>query len=395
MLFQALDDKEVCVGVYANDKFYFKKIPKNLTKTWSYSAFLKDKDVEYASLYCEGKSLEEVCPAYLKKDWDKVKDRLTAFYRAAAEVKLDLNMHCVHNVMPPHFLKELCRVKNKITQHVITVHKKPTNYEQLLSVTKVLTEIKNRKLNLDLNLLDDKRHELKTRNFLKRMKNTLPYISYNLFGTKTGRLTTKKNSFPILTMNKNYRAILKPRNDWLVEFDYNAAELRVMLGLLGKNQPQEDLHEWNLKNIYKELETRERAKKRIFAWLYNPESNDTLSSEAYDRESIKKKYWDGKKVATIFNREIESDEHHAVNYIIQSTFADLFLEQVVKVHNFLKGKKSFISFMVHDSLVVDLAEEEREILPELKKILAETSLGKFKISLNAGKNFGALKELKI
>ena len=93
---------------------------------------------------------------------------------------------------------------------------------------------------------------LKVRNFIKHNKNTFPYVVYDPFKSKTGRLVTK-NSFPILTMDKNYRKILKPNNDWFIEFDFNAAELRVLLGLLGKEQPQEDLHEWNKKNVYKDF----------------------------------------------------------------------------------------------------------------------------------------------
>ena len=138
-----------------------------------------------------------------------------------------------------------------------------------------------------------------------------------------------------------------------LEFDYNAAELRVMLGLLGKEQPKEDLHEWNLKNVYKGIGTREKAKERIFAWLYNPESQDYLSNKAYDREEILTKYWNGTHVKTCFNREIEADKHHALNYVIQSTAADLFLRQMTEVWKLLKDKKSYIAFCMHDSLVID------------------------------------------
>jgi DNA polymerase I-like protein with 3'-5' exonuclease and polymerase domains len=196
-------------------------------------------------------------------------------------------------------------------------------------------------------------------------------------------------------MDKSYRKILKPNNDWFLEFDYNAAELRVMLGLSGKEQPKEDIHEWNLKNVYNGTGTREEAKKRIFAWLYNPESKDALSSKAYDRNELLNKHWDGTNVKTYFNREIEADAHHALNYIIQSTAADLFLRQMIEVWKLLKGKKSYIAFCMHDSLVIDFSEEEQYLLNELKEKFENTQFGKFKVNSSAGKNYGEMKRLNV
>ena len=54
-----------------------------------------------------------------------------------------------------------------------------------------------------------------------------------------------------------------PQNDWFLELDYNAAEVRTLLALSGKDQPEEDIHEWNIKNIYDGDLTREEAKRKI------------------------------------------------------------------------------------------------------------------------------------
>ena len=80
----------------------------------------------------------------------------------------------------------------------------------------------------------------------------------------------------------------------------------------------------------------QEAKKRIFAWLYNPNSKDHLSSKAYERDSVLKKYYDSDQITTFFDRTIEADEHHALNYIIQSTAADLFFKQMIKVWEMLE-----------------------------------------------------------
>ena len=276
--------------------------------------------------------------------------------------------------------------------YVFKRYEKPDNYDYLLSLTKVTAEIKNKNLKINLDSLSKRMHEFKTRQFVKKIKKGPSNIAYDISGTKTGRLLTKK-SFPILTMDKTYRTILEPNNDWFVEFDYNAAELRGLMGLLGKEQPQEDMHEWNLKNVFGGIGTRNKAKERIFAWLYNPKSKDYLSNRAYDRDSVLQKYYNGSQVTTFWNRKIDSDDHHALNYIIQSTAADLFLKQMVKVWNILKNKKSYIAFCVHDSFVVDFAEEDIGILREIKKIFKSTDLGEFKVNIVAGKNYGDMHKL--
>jgi len=393
MIFQTFDDKKKCVAVFAKDKIHKGKWPIPLTKTWDYSEFLRDTNVEYAKYYCGGQNLNEVCPDHLRTEWTDVNKKLKAFYGAVEEAQLDLNEHCFFDLVPPHFLLDYGRTKSKICAHIFSNFKKPQDYEYMVNLTKVLTEIKNTKLNIETGPLESRRYEFKVRRFLKKINKIPPYIIYDTQGTKTGRLTSK--DFPILTMDKEYRTILKPNNKWFLELDYNAAELRVMLALLGKEQPSEDLHEWNLKNVYKGTGTRDTAKKRIFAWLYNPESKDHLSSQEYNREELLTKYWDGTRVKTYFDREIKADPYHALNYIIQSTAADLFLRQMIKVWELLKEKESQIAFCLHDSLIIDLAEEDETILNEIKEEFANTELGIFKVNVFGGKNFGDMKRMNV
>ena len=393
MLFQTFDDKSECVSVFVKGHIT-KDLPLNLTRTWSYAEYLKGLDVQYAQLYCHGQSLNEVCPNHIQREWEKVNNKLKAFYRASQEAKLDLSEHCFFDMVPEAFLRDYAAVKNKICNYVFQNYQKPLTYDFSLELAKVLTEIKNRKLNIDEGALNNRLAEYKVREFVKKIKRTPAYISYNAFKTKTGRLSTFSSSFPILTMHTSYRKMLVPNNDWFVEFDFNAAELRVMLGLLGLGQPQEDMHDWNIKNVFEGVVDRKTAKKNIFAWLYSAKKDKNIE-KVYDRGAIKQKYWDGQSVNTIFGRQIESDEFHSVNYTIQSTAADLFLRQMIKVWKLLEGKKSYVAFSLHDSLVIDFSEEDQQMINEIKEAFANTSLGKFKVSAYAGKNYGEMRKLNI
>ena len=394
MIFQTLDDKKECVGIYLDGELCFNEpLPSGLSKTWSYSAFLEDLDIQYASIYCGGKSLREACPEALKDRLEAVEKRFMSFVKSFTTSRVSLNENCFYDLVPKKFLLEWCYVRDMICEHVFETYERPKNYDYTLELIKVIEEIKHNRLNIDKKEL--KLHKVKHMKFLKSLKTINPYCRFNVWGTKTGRLTTIKNSFPILTLDKEFRSILKPKNDFFVELDFNAAELRTLLSLLGKEQPQEDMHAWNVENIFKGNISRDDAKKRIFAWLYNPESKDRLCEKFYDRETIINKYYDGTKVTTPFGKEIESQERTALNYIIQSTCAENVLKQMIKVSNYLKGTKSHVAFPIHDSIVLDLSVEDKERLPELLEIFSQTDLGKFKVNVSVGTNFGNLKKLEV
>ena len=59
MIFQTLDDKSECIGIYADGKLHFDKIPDNLTTTWKYTGSLANKDIEFVGLWTNGSSIEE------------------------------------------------------------------------------------------------------------------------------------------------------------------------------------------------------------------------------------------------------------------------------------------------------------------------------------------------
>ena len=394
MYFQTLDDKNECLGVYLNGEIYYDSIPEGITKTWAYSPSLSDREVEYANLYCGGSSLEDVVPTAYADRWELIQNKLKAYFRSFNEAKVDLNENCFFDLVPERFLLEFCEIKNKITETVLQNYEKPEDYEFMLNLTKVVESMKSKKLNIDVSNIKTRLFEFKARQWKDKVVKGSPYISYDIYGTKTGRMTTKKNSFPILTLPKEYRSVIKPTNDWFVELDFNAAELRTLLSLAGREQPEGDIHNWNIENIFKENMSREKAKKSIFAWLYNP-SMKHPAEKVYNRTSVLDKHWDGDKIQTIYGREIEADKHHALNYVIQSTTSDLFLRRMIDVHEILKNKKSHIAFCVHDSLVIDLDNEEKDMIPEIKKIFSDTELGNFKVNLSAGKDYGTMKELKI
>jgi len=392
LYFQALDNKRDCYGFFYEGSLSSELTPE-AKRTWRYSPNLGDTAAEFAYLYCNGKDLKDVCPEHLIEDFAKVSEKMLAFLKTFELAKVSLSENCFYDLVPEKFLLQYFNIKNEITRHIFENTPRPDNYEFLADLDQLLIDISQQPLEIDKARLRKFYHLPAGQALVKKLSRNRTSVQYNLFGTKTGRLTTETNSFPILTLKKELRSTLAPKNDWFVEFDYNAAELRTLLALSGKDQPLDDLHEWNAKNIYRGLTTRAEAKKRIFAWLYNPESTDYLSERAYDRSSVVKKYYNGAQVSTFFGRVIPADEHHALNYIIQSTASDLFLRKAVEIDKMLKGCRTQIAFLLHDALVLDFSAEDMPILKEILAAFPRTALGDFKTNVSAGPDLGNMTEL--
>tara|TARA_R100000008_G_scaffold78371_1_gene59338 strand:- start:1536 stop:2723 length:1188 start_codon:yes stop_codon:yes gene_type:complete len=395
LLFQIIDNKSECLGYYTDGKLIFEEeLPSDMKRTWKYSLSLEEaKGVELAYLYCGGKSIEEVCPSHLRERLQKHSEKLKAFVRSFMESKISLHENCFFNLVPHKFLINYYDAKNEICRHVFENYEKPYNYYYMKDLSMTLEQIRHRPLNVDLKIMRDEAHTVAGKNFINKMKNTKLVCDYNIFGTKTGRLTTKKNTFPILTMDKKYRNILKPTNDWFVELDFNAAELRTILSLNDKEQPTIDMHSWNAEYVYNNDKTRDEAKKSIFAWLYNPDSKDSAPNKFYDKENLLQNYYINGTVTNPFGREIAADPHHAINYLVQSTSADNTLRQMVRIAKMLRGCKSFVAFTLHDSVIIDLHHQERSLLPLLTHSFGSTDLGEFVVNISAGQSFGNMRSL--
>jgi hypothetical protein len=391
MIFQALDDKSECIGIYADGKLSFEDFPNNLTQTWRYSASITDPSVEYAWIRAGGRNITDCCPEDLCNELQATQRKMKAYLKSFKIAKVNMADHCVFDLIPHDFLVQFCEIKNKITEHVFNEYEKPNNYGHLDTVYKLLHKIRYQKLNLSSEDCKQLFYSSMNRQKIQELMKHYTRIDYNMFGTITGRLTTHPESFPIITLKKDLRRIIKPHNDLMMSLDYNGAEIRTLLDLCGQQQPDHDIHEWNIQNVINDLTmTREEGKLYFFAWLYNPESND-IESDYYDRERVLDKYYKEGYIHTPYGRKIKVEQRKALNYLIQSTTADRVLEKAVLIDKMLEGRKSFISHIVHDEIVIDYADEDRDIVIGIRDVFEDGYLA----NLRAGKDYYNLNELKL
>ena len=405
MLFQTLDDKTECVGIYTDNQLIFdpEVFPTGLTQTWKYAPYLRNLDVDYISLYLEGKSIKESIPEYLQDDWDDVCQKIVAFKRSLSISQVNTYENCFFDLVPQRFLVEFCEVKNKITEHIANNVKRPERYQFYKHVSMMLEDLSHRQIKIDKQTVSSYLQDHKLKNHARNILEASPFVKYNQFGTKTGRLTTKKGSVPILTMSKEFRSAIHPQNDCYVELDFNGAEVRTLLGLLGKEQPEGDVHDFHLSEIFTKINTRDQAKVAFFAWLYgsrtaaDPEEMRKLA-EYYKKDELLEKYWDGNTVRTPFKKVIDNaSAHHALNYLVQSTAAELTLKQAVKLEYLLRTQSqgSHIAFLIHDAIVIDMKNEDANLLKSMVALMGSTNFGKFVVNIKRGKTLGSMKDIRL
>ena len=385
MIFQILDDKRDCLGLFSNGEFYYGQIKRAFESTWDWSPHLSDDDYEYARVWCGGKTLEEACPKHLTERLEVHKKRVKNFVNAANVAKINLEDVCLFDIIPEQALNHWCQVKNEICEYVFETYTKPANHKFMIDINKLVYEISNNPVILNKNkLFKYQKADYKARSLWKNFGEKTPYISYDIYGAVTGRLTTKTNSFPILNLKKEIADVVVPKNDAFIQFDFNGAEIRTLLSLSGEPQPQEDIHEFNAKILKC---SRAEAKKKFFAWFYNPNKKNKELAKFYKRDVVLEKHYVDGVVMTPFGRKIVADDFHSFNYLLQSASSDNCLSQAVKLNKFLNGRKSFVHSVVHDSVTIDFHGEDRDLVSHIKQIFEDTRLGEFKSSMHIGKNY--------
>ena len=376
MILQTLDIKNNCKGIFYNNQILlenFENIIQNYFLAWKHSSLLDEEKYEYLYLYLKGKKLSDY-----SNDVDlfrEYENKLEAHCKAATTAKVSLSDECFFDLIPEHQLVKWFSVRKQALESLYRQVNKTKDYD-ILHKAHVLTE------------------NISQQNI--RFGTKIGKVIYDVFGSATGRLTTKRGSIPVLTLKKEQRQLIKPQNDAFVELDLNAAEIRMLMALSGQEQPQGDIHEWVVSNVFNEEIERSKAKVELFAWLYNPSSSKSQFDKFFSRQ-IFRDFFDSEKqvLTTPFGRELQVEERKAQNYLLQSTTSDQVLENAYKIQKMLKGTKTTIAFTLHDSIILDMDQKDAIMLRDIKKQFEQTRWGNFVSTCKIGKTFGNLKELKI
>ena len=376
MILQTLDIKNNCTGIFHNNTFLLDNVQETANQyllAWKHSPMLDDEKFRYLYLSLKDEDLSAYC-----RDPElflTYKRKMESHQKAALTAKVSLESECFFDLLPQHQLLKWFQIRQQALEALNRVSKKEDDYDILHKIHVLTTNIARQDI------------------YFGTKKGR---VLYNIFGSATGRLTTKRNSVPVLTLKKEQRELLRPQNDAFVELDLNAAEVRMLMALSGREQPRGDIHEWIVDNVFNGSIERSKAKIELFAWLYNPSSSKSRFDQIFSRQIFRDFFAPEDEVLTTpFGRRLVVDERKAQNYLLQSTTSDQVLENAYKIQKMLKGTKSTIAFTLHDSIILDMAQEDAIMLRDIKSQFEQTRWGSFVSTCKIGKTFANLKELKI
>lgn len=377
MFIYVLDKVNTEYLYYYNKKIVLsKELPDDITYTWKYNTYLNDSSIEYVNIYVNNRKIEELTKQYNIPEFPLLQKQLNTHVSLLKNRDSSaLRTKSLNHYISESLLLRYCSIMEQVSDIVFNNVKKPNHYDIMSKIIKVTENVKFQKLNID-------------------SEEYRPYIHYNPFKVVTGRMGLDSGYFPITNLKKENRHIIQPNFDFLYELDYNSAEIRVILTLMGFEYTDIDIHDYHNIHKFSGLKNREFLKRDFYSWLYNPSKTCKFYDSLYTKKSIdtlrKNHYVDG-YVQTIFGRKIECEERKWLNYLAQSTCSDLFFDRVYAIWSYLKKNNlnSRIYFTLHDSLVLDVCEYERDIvLDSVTDIFRQTHLGEFLVNQKIGVDYG-------
>jgi hypothetical protein len=226
------------------------------------------------------------------------------------------------------------------------------------------------------------------------------YSNYNLT-TSTGRPSNAFGTVNFAALNNAQRRAFVPKNDLLVEYDYDAYHLRLIGDFIGYKFPQASVHEY-LASFYGS--TYEESKQITFKLLYGGISDKIAKSIPFFRkikDYINEKWSEynlNKFVSTdIYNRKLTQNNHQDMNrnklfnYLIQAYETERNIKTIIELQKYLYDKHSTLVLYGYDSFTLDFNKKDGvDLLKQVKKILEQE---RYSTKVKAGVNLGEMNSI--
>ena len=269
-------------------------------------------------------------------------------------------------------------------------------------IEKVYRSIERRGLRIDEKILD-KYFETKWKPY--SIEDGLLYSYYNLHNI-TGRPTNSFNTINFLALNKDNgcREAFLPVNNAFVEYDFEGYHLKLISKLIRfEFNSSESIHTV-LGRMYFNVEELtddeyKQSKEISFKQIYGGISDEYKNIPFFKKISaFIEQLWETYSLNGWLDlptgRRLRSMEgmypQKLFNYYLQNceTISNLFLLE--SIQDYLKDKKSFITLVVYDSILIDFNfEDGKEVLTTIKDIIYKKGLTS---KVKYGSNYNSLRK---
>lgn len=264
--------------------------------------------------------------------------------------------------------------------------------------------------------------------FKIRKNHKLAKVNYSNKRTITGRITSKDSAYNPQNLDKHNddrkNIISRFENGNILVLDYISFETKIALYISDdedfiRDYYDQDLHFETACVLYETQDI--TAEQRDFSKILNHSllygaGEDTLIqklstqfSNPYDKlskikELLKPIIAKSEEIKTFYQKHgfltmptgslIYPEKAHAsFNNYIQAYAAEIVVDKLFEIRDFLKSYKTEFLFQVHDSLVFDLHPSEHFLIERLCKRLSQHKNMFFGINYSMGPNYKELKEL--
>ena len=210
------------------------------------------------------------------------------------------------------------------------------------------------------------------------------YSYYNLYNL-TARPTNSFNGINFLAIpkDKDFRECFVPKNDFLVEFDFDAYHLRLISRLIGFEPPKESMHNYLGRAYFNVAELTDEQYKEskaiTFKQLYGGiekqyEDIDFFSSLNQFIDQEWKKYNAHKALVLPTGRILKKlsgmSKLKLFNYIVQNLETKENIYKILQINKLLSDKKTKLILITYDSFLFDFSQDDgKTLLKDIKQIL--------------------------
>lgn len=213
------------------------------------------------------------------------------------------------------------------------------------------------------------------------------YSYYNLYNL-TSRPTNSFNGINFLAIPKDheFRKCFLPKNDLLVEFDFEAYHLRLIAGLINFTCPKESMHTYLGREYFKvENITPEEYKKSkaiTFKQLYGGVEKQYKHISFFNAmsqfiDSEWKKYNIQKAIVLptgrILKKQPSMNKLKLFNYIVQNLETKENIFKILEINKLLSNFKTKLILITYDSFLFDFDKKDGKILLQKIKNILEGS----------------------